>query len=515
MLAVHDSAQPALVACRDIGRGATVDLMRPAVFATSLAAPPRPRRAVAWRSWGSLLFCVALVTAANLSFVPILVGHNDLGWHLAAGDLIRASGSIPTTDPWAFTSAGKPWLNLSWAWDAGASALFSATGLRGLALATLCFGAALVAGLWLMAVQAGASPVAATIAAGAAGLLLPTFALPDVFLTASPNMATTGFCVLFLGVCQSRRALWLLPFAMLTWVNLHGGFTLGLAVVGLFAATSLARRDRNGLLLFGCVGLGCFAATLVNPLGYDVYAGVSATLGHFVQEHISEWMPYLRVVSWRQALPTLIYAGLFVTLERVRSRPAPVEARLLSWAFLVLGFLQLRFLSLFILVSVVPVAVHLGDRLGSRAAERVMAVAGLVVAGCLPWLAASAAFPARFPGIDPVREIEFLLEQRPQARLLNHWNYGSSLIFHTRGQIPVFVDGRAATAYPDDLLRDYFPLSVETIDETAWLTVLAKYRIDTVLWVKAHGALQDFLTGRQGWRLAYSGDIANVYVREP
>jgi len=54
---------------------------------------------------------------------------------------------------------------------------------------------------------------------------------------------------------------------------------------------------------------------------------------------------------------------------------------------------------------------------------------------------------------------------------------------------PVFVDGRAATAYPDDLLRDYFKLVEREIDEAAWDAVLEKYN-DAVLWVKAHEELK-------------------------
>src|SRR5262249_49996044 len=83
-----------------------------------------------------------------------------------------------------------------------------------------------------------------------------------------------------------------------------------------------------------------------------------------------------------------------------------------------------------------------------------------------------------------------------------HWNYGGVLIFRTRGAMPVFVDGRASTAYPDALLRDYFKLVQPEFDEAAWDTVLEKYKIDTVLWVKAHDALRRFLVGKRGWKEA-------------
>jgi hypothetical protein len=97
--------------------------------------------------------------------------------------------------------------------------------------------------------------------------------------------------------------------------------------------------------------------------------------------------------------------------------------------------------------------------------------------------------------------------------VLNHWNYGGYVIFRARGELPVFVDGRAATVYPDSVLRDYFELITRDVNEDAWKTVLEKYHVDAVLWPKAHTPLAAFLVGKLGWTEAYSGKFANVYVR--
>ena len=37
--------------------------------------------------------------------------------------------------------------------------------------------------------------------------------------------------------------------------------------------------------------------------------------------------------------------------------------------------------------------------------------------------------------------------------------------------------------------------------------------INTVLWVRAHGALRQFLVGRRGWKEAYTGVYASLYVK--
>ena len=55
----------------------------------------------------------------------------DTAWHLAAGNAIHAAGHIPMTDPFAFTSAGVPWINLAWFWDMIISALYTGYAWQG------------------------------------------------------------------------------------------------------------------------------------------------------------------------------------------------------------------------------------------------------------------------------------------------------------------------------------------------------------------------------------------------
>lgn len=87
------------------------------------------------------------------------------------------------------------------------------------------------------------------------------------------------------------------------------------------------------------------------------------------------------------------------------------------------------------------------------------------------------------------------------------------MILQTHGSVPLFVDGRAATAYPDGLLRDYFKLVRWEIDESAWDEVLEKYHIDAVLWLKGHEELRQFLVGKRGWSEDHTGLYASVYTR--
>jgi hypothetical protein len=306
---------------------------------------------------------------------------------------------------------------------------------------------------------------------------------------------------------------------MVLWTNLHGGFLLGFLILGVFCGTALLKRDWKNFKIYALAGAGCFVAIFINPLGWHIYDGVTATLGHFVQAYITEWWSYYRNMTMPGSIPGVVYILAFVALELRygRSSAIPLESRLLSWLFLFLGFYQFRYIAFFFIFSTVPLALHidrlLPKRLNDFEVQKAL-WAGAIIGAC--------ALPLTFMRIEPALGLPEMLSEQDalylqthfsHARILNHWNVGGLLIFRTRGAMPVFVDGRAATAYPDSLLRDYFTLVQLEIDEAAWDTVLDKYKIDAVLWVKGHEQLRRFLLDKRGWKEQYTGAYESLYVR--
>ncbi len=469
---------------------------------------------------GIYIFLISFACVYYLSNASLLLEHYDLGWHLAAGDLIRARGNIPFQDPWSFTLGDRQWFNLSWLWDVTASVIFQYANFSGLVLFVVACGAIIVGYLASICLSSGASPAAACISVLLASLLYPSFLTsPNIYLAASPNTATMLFCVIFYGECLKRTRCFLLPAIMLLWANLHGGFVLGFLIVGIFCGAALLRRDWVNFKIYSFAGVGCLIAIFFNPLGLHIYDGVVATLGHFVQAYITEWWSYFQNITMLESIPGVIYILTFIALElRYRgSSPVPLEARLLSWLFLFLGLYQFRYMSFFFLFSTVPLALHidrlLPKKLNNLEVQRALLAAGIVGVCALPLTFMQIRPALGLPEMISEQDALYLRTHFSHARLLNNWNVGGLLIFRTQGAVPVFVDGRAATAYPDGLLRDYFNLVREDIDEAAWDTVLEKYQIDAVLWVKAHEQLRRFLVDKRGWKEEYAGRYETIYVK--
>jgi hypothetical protein len=466
------------------------------------------------------IFLISLACLYYIANARILLGHYDLGWHLAAGDLIRERGSIPFQDPWAFTLADKQWINLSWLWDVIASVVYAYTGFGGITILVVTCGAIIVGYLTSITRGSGASALAVCVSVLAASVFYPAFATPpNIYLAASPNTSTMLFSVIFYALCLKKQR-YPLPLLMVLWANLHGGFMMGFLIIGLFGGVALLRRDWENFGYLGLAGVGCLVATLVNPHGWHIYVGVIDTLGNFVQAHITEWWPYFANILVPDSIPGLTYILIFIALEirHGRSVTVPLEARLLSWLFLGLGFYQYRYMAFFYLFSTIPFALHFDlafpKWLKTLSAENTLLASSFVLACMLPvvfiWEA-----PALALSDDLISEQDanYLAADLSHSRLLNHWNVGGALIFRTRGTVPIFIDGRAATAYPDSLLRDYFKLPKWDIDEAAWTDILDRYKIDAVLWPTAHDVLRRFLVDKLGWKEQYVGIHESLYVK--
>jgi len=218
-----------------------------------------------------------------------------------------------------------------------ASLLFQYTNFSGLVFFVVACGAVLVGYLASICLSSGASATAVCVSVFSACLLYPSFGTPpNIYLAASPNTSTMLFCVIFYGECLKRTRWLLLPAMMVLWVNLHGGFLLGFLIIGIFGAAALLRRDWAGFRIYSFAAAGCFIAIFINPLGWHIHDGVAATLGHFVQAYITEWLSFYQNISMPGSMPGILYISIFVGLELRYRDSCPVESRLLAWLFLFL-----------------------------------------------------------------------------------------------------------------------------------------------------------------------------------
>ncbi|MDP2662349.1 MAG: hypothetical protein Q8R28_16645, partial [Dehalococcoidia bacterium] len=450
----------------------------------------------------------------------------DFWWHLKDGQLIVDNHTIPTADVFSHTFQGQPRVAQEWASEILLFLPFRAFGYAGdvilfAFIATLSFFF-----VYRLCLSLGVSNlVSALVVFWAAMLARPAF-------TVRPLVLTWLFFAIFLASLYlyhrgRLRRLWHLPVLMVLWVNLHGGFIIGLGLIGLLV---LARLGDRWVLkrplpvghLLAVLGLSVVAALinpgglggLVYPVGYAGFANPSA-------QFISEWQsPDFHESYWMLLIASLV---VFMALG-VANRRSGTWPILLVGALATMSLQSVRHIPLYGL-AMAPV---LGETIVSR--FNIRATAGQApspkVLSHLNWLillgitagflGLAAAMPASqlqaLPVLAraiipyPVAGAEYIRANYPEARIFNDYNWGGYLIYELFPTQRVFVDGRA-DLYSPEFLSDYNHVVSLRPD---WENILERYGIDLVICQK-DSPLSLMLTA-SSWNKVFSGDVEDVFV---
>lgn len=218
---------------------------------------------------------------AGLRGVRSLLGDGDTGWHVRIGDWILVHGQVPRQDMFSYTKPGQPFFAWEWLWDVGAAWLHQRWGLASVVLASLLVIAFTTALLYRMVYRRCGNPLVSIVLTGVAS------AGASVHWLARPHLLTMLLMVVFLTLLERVREgrtkwLWSLPVLMILWTNLHGGFPIGIVILGAYSAGELLRaavtRDsaerRASLRAAGpylAATAGCALASFVNPYGYQLH----------------------------------------------------------------------------------------------------------------------------------------------------------------------------------------------------------------------------------------------------
>src|SRR5512139_2628511 len=162
----------------------------------------------------------------------------DMYWHLRTGQFILETRTIPAADPFSWTAAGLPWVDVSWLSQVILYSTYVVLGMPGLAL--------LVAALVVLAFvfvwkQMEGGPflrafVVVLAAAAAGAVWTPRSQMATFVLT-----PLIGYLV-YLYKWKQLDRLWVIPIVFVAWVNLHGGYVSGFMLLGAVLAGEVANH---------------------------------------------------------------------------------------------------------------------------------------------------------------------------------------------------------------------------------------------------------------------------------
>jgi hypothetical protein len=455
--------------------------------------------------------------------LPLFVDP-DIGWHIAAGDLIRSTGQLQPADPWAFTAGAQPWYNISWLWDLGLSYAQSILGMDGLFVLSRALPAL------LLALLVGSLQTRNETGASALFMVaLITFFCLCEFVYLRPQLGGLFIALGFAHLLHHARhrpeskRLWLLPVLMVAWVNIHGSFLAGYAILGAYGLEAMVQKDWRRFRRLFAVGVVCLLALLVNPYGQDVVVAVARSLHSAITVYIDEWKPF----TFGNVVSSTLWLMVLVMVGNMRNSKVPLADKILLVIALVGMLTSARNIGLLAILGAPYLLANLpADDMRDANTQRLNAWARktslhwlhalVVVASVGIGAALVQVLPAKFtmedPKKSPLAAIDYVAQHHKGARVLNDYDIGGRIIHHAPGAFRLFVDGRAGTVYSEEVLEDYIAIAKQ---EKKWEALMEKHQFDVLLLLNGHRFIESYKEGeyRDSWKQTYSDDVATVFVR--
>jgi len=445
----------------------------------------------------------------------------DLWWHLKAGEQIIDTRSIPHTDDFSFTKQGSEWVAHEWLSEVIMEGIYRLSGLVGL---VTVFSLIVVIALWLTYRRCDGKPYAAGIA-----ILLAAAASSPLF-GIRPQMLTLLLASIYIVLLerfdpkeQTKRHWWLVPL-MLLWVNLHAGFALGLALIGVYIVRAVLDGEWNYVRPLLVVLVVCTAVVPLNPNGFRMFSYpyetlTSTSMATFIQEWHS---PDFHQITYLPLAVLLLSTFAAMALSPTRPRLGEIFLVLIT----ALGALRsARHIPIFSVFAAPALAKHLWaiakehgwDKLLTGAEARptgikllinvVLLLAPLALGVSRIWH--FAAHTRSYETIrNPVAAVEFFKSQRLPGPIYNRYGWGGYLIYKLYPEYRVYIDGRA------DVYGDaFFTEAMQAYDGLGnWREPLDRYGIQTVI-IDPDVALSSLLRSDNQWSKVYEDNQAVIFRR--
>jgi hypothetical protein len=511
-----------------------------------------------------------------LAFTPLsvrLLGDAGIGWHIRTGQIILATHAVPHVDPFSATSSGMsghPWFAWEWLYDLVVGWLESVAGLNGVVLFTALVISFTFSWTFRLLLERETDVLTALI------LLLLSASAAMIHFLARPHVVSWLFTIAwFLALDESERnrkrtfLLGWLPLLMLVWVNVHGGFLLGFALLAIYWASAawawcrleffstdfgsrtdfgskegqfnrvlqkieMSRRVRN----LSLAGILSAAATLVNPYGFRLHIHIYQYLSNrFLMDHIDEFQsPNFHFVAQK-----CFAALLLLTLIALAVKPRQSSENNLSRILVILfaayaGLYASRNIptsSLLLTLIIGPWLSGAFERIANRRGaiplssfkqflQRMHAIElslkghlwpiGVLLITC--WAAAhngklgdKRLMNDHFDAKRfPAAAVNYIKEHDSPGPILSIDSWGGYLIYRFYPDKRVVIDDRH-DFYGEQFLKSYLKM---VRVEPGWQDFLREHNADYVL-VPKGSALANVLAESGSWRSIYHDEVAEVF----
>lgn len=503
-------------------------------------------------SVADIVFLIIFCTLVFTTWSSLMLGDAGTGWHIRNGDHILATHAVPHADYFSYTAAGKPWFAWEWLCDLAMAAIHSAAGLNGIVVFTALI-IALVFALLFSVALAWSRNIFVSVT-----LTFLSAACSSIHFLARPHVLSWLFTLLWLLVLRAIqggriKAVYWMPLIMLVWVNVHGGFIIGLMLSVIFVianaltyltASCPEKRANAGSLAAGFTGATAISAlvTLANPYGFRLWTHLYQYLGsRFLLDNIAEFQaPNFHWLQMKFFAALLLLSLLVLALQAGKVRA--IDLLLVMFAVYA-GLYAARNVpisAIILTLTIAPMAAQtLSDlrdqkklslavrRLSTSLnalTSRMNSVEQRLVGHALPVVVVLIAMFAAMHGGQlgstqlinatfdaqrmPVAAVDYLAVHGIRSHVFCPDDWGGYLVYRLYPDISLFMDDRH-DFYGESYVREYMQVAKAGPN---WRTVLDRYGVNWVL-TPADSPLASVLALCPEWTALYADANARVFRR--
>jgi hypothetical protein len=526
----------------------------------------------------SKIILLILLFTLIFGIFSVEIKDPDFWWHLKTGEYIYQTGTLPATDPFAYTSLPKDpthpestrikfVLTQYWLAQVIFYWIYKFLGFQGI----IYLRAAILTLLVFLVYRAVRREEIGLYLAMV--LLIPLVLLLRTYTGERPQLFSflLAFLLIYLlegfrissfnksqlasnpqvskNLNESRHVSGLLfllpvPVIMLLWANLHGGFILGILIILAYLFSEIVKYStkRFGkalsgghlklLVIFGIVSV---VLSLINPNGYNVIP--------FLLEF--EQGPYKEMIIESMSPFSLVRAGFYepqfiiffivmffcILIFLVNMKRFDLTDFIIITGLSVMSLSASRYIPFFVPVAIVMIARYifpLLEKLPRMEKFRAMADKGVWPLSVLLLISLIVGINNGYlfkSGIRSIRYPEgaarFLEENRISGNMFNPYVWGGYLIWKLYPDYKVFVDGRGLIGdifFQEVKIMDAYARPVEGMPE--WKALLNAYNVNFILTFSVgnfNGRLVPLipaLLSDPEWHLVYMDNISLIFVRD-
>ncbi len=300
----------------------------------------------------------------------------------------------------------------------------------------------------------------------------------------------------------NNKLLYLVPFIVLFWNNIHGGVVAGLGLMGMYALGEFLNKKPFKKYLI-TLAVSCIVM-FINPWGYD-YIKFLLMANTMKRPYIIEWWGlfskyYLfKHIIFKAFMLTVIGTEAMTIKQKWHEIDKVKYIVLLSTLYLAVSHVKL--LPFFAIASLCFVYEDL-----PQIKDKIICYT-LILISLFTFTIKDFSIPL---GMDtyPIKEVEFVKENNLNGKILVNFGLGSYVSYKLYPNNLIFMDGRYEEVYYDymvPMLKEFF------LANPNWKEIFTYFPPDVMI-IENYYPIYNKLKEEKDWKAVYEGKVFGVFI---